>query len=204
MRTKDEEKMNKIIKYIDDYYFENNYTPTISEISDAMEMSKGNVHAYITEMSERGMIDRTSGEWRGIRTREINKIDVNMRKIPLVGVIACGAPIWAEENIESYLPISKDLIGNGEFFALRAKGKSMTGAGIDDGDIVFIRKQNFANEGQIIVALVDDQDVTLKRFYIDESKKKIKLHPENEDYEDMFFDEIAIQGVAVKILKEIE
>jgi repressor LexA len=204
MRTKDEEKMNRIIKCIDDYYFENNYTPTISEISDAMEMSKGNVHAYITEMSERGMIDRMSGEWRGIRTREINKIDVNMRKIPLVGVIACGAPIWAEENIESYLPISKDLIGNGEFFALRAKGKSMTGAGIDDGDIVFIRKQNFANEGQIIVALVDDQDATLKRFFKDEDKKKIKLHPENENYEDMFFDEIAIQGVAVKILKEIE
>lgn len=204
MRTKDEEKMNKIIKFIDDYYFENNYTPTISEISDAMEMSKGNVHAYITEMSERGMIDRTSGEWRGIRTREINKIDVNMRKIPLVGVIACGAPIWAEENIESYLPISKDLIGYGEFFALRAKGNSMIGAGIDDGDIVFIRKQNYANEGQIIVALVDDQDATLKRFFKDEDKKKIKLHPENEDYEDMFFDEIAIQGVAVKILKEIE
>ena len=127
----------------------------------------------------------------------------NVNELAIVGRIACGTPILAEENIESYLTISGDFLGAGEFFALRAKGNSMINAGIDDGDIVIIKKQSAADEGQIVVAMVEDGDCTLKRYFIDRRKKKIRLHPENDNMEDMFYDKVEIQGIAVKIIKDI-
>ena len=124
--------------------------------------------------------------------------------IPIVGEIACGSPILAEENIESYLTISGSFLGDGEYFALIAYGDSMINAGIDDGDYVVIRKQSFANEGQIVVAMVNGGDCTLKRYYLEREKKRIRLHPENDDMADMYFSNIAIQGVAVKVIKNIK
>jgi len=123
--------------------------------------------------------------------------------VPLVGTIACGTPMLAEQNIESYIPISKELIGQGTFFALHAKGDSMINANIGDGDFVIVRQQNYANEGDIIVALIDEE-ATLKRYFLDKKQQKIRLHPENDELSDMFFDNINIQGVAVKVLKDLK
>ena len=119
------------------------------------------------------------------------------------GEIACGGPILAEENIESYVTFSKELLGSGKFFILRAKGDSMINAGINDGDLVIVRQQETAEIGQIVVALIGNE-ATLKRYYLDNKRKKIRLHPENDKMEDMFFDDIAIQGIAVKVLKDLE
>jgi len=124
--------------------------------------------------------------------------------MPVVGTIACGTPILAEENIESYLSISGKFLGPGVFFVLVAKGDSMINAGIDNGDYVIVRQQNSADEGQIVVALVEDGECTLKRYYKDEKRKKIRLHPENNEMEDMYFDTISIQGVAVKVIKNLD
>ena len=85
-----------------------------------------------------------------------------------------------------------------------AKGNSMINAGIEDGDYVIVRQQQTADEGQIVVAMVEDSECTLKRYYMDKSKKQIRLHPENDTMEDMFFDNISIQGIAVKVVKNLE
>ena len=94
------------------------------------------------------------------------------------------------------------MVGSGKFFALVAKGNSMINAGISDGDIVIIRLQNSAEEGQIVIARVDDE-ATLKRYYLDRKNKRIRLHPENDEMQDMFYDQVDIQGVAVKVIKDL-
>ena len=112
-----------------------------------------------------------------------------------------GVPKFAEENIEEYVCLPESLFGRGEFFLLRARGDSMIGAGIEDGDLVLIRQQNTAEYNQIVVALVDDE-ATLKRFRPNEDH--ICLHPENNRYEDIIVDSCLIQGVAVKVIKDLD
>lgn len=202
MRSKDIEKMQNIIDYIDNIYFETNYVPTMQEIADAMGMTKSNVSGYVKEMTERGLLTVNNG-WRGICTNKMQKTLSNINRVPIVGTIACGTPMLAEENIESYITISTKLIGNGNFFILRASGESMINVGIEDGDLVLVRQQETAQEGQIVVALIDDS-TTLKRFYLDDERQQVRLHPENDTMEDMYYDNVAIQGVAVKVLKDLE
>ena len=200
MRNKDSEVMSKIIEYIDDVYITANRTPTMQEIADIVGMTKGTISKYIKEMTEKGMVENNGG-WYGIRTKKINKILGELCRVPIVGEIACGTPMLAEENIESYLTVSSSFLGQGKFFALKAHGNSMINANIKDGDFVIVRKQNTAEEGEIIVALIDDS-ATLKRFFIDEKKRKIRLHPENDEMQDMYFDKVEIQGVVKKIVKD--
>ena len=202
MRTKDTEKMNQIVAFIEERYMKDNTMPTINEIADFIDMEKGNVSRYLADMSERGLIDMSNG-LRNARTRNMNKVKNLIENVPIVGEIACGTPILAQENIESYVYLSRALLGEGKFYALRAKGHSMINANIDDGDIVIIRQQDTANEGQIIVALIDDE-ATLKRYYRDTKKRMVRLHPENDEMEDMYFKNIEIQGVVKKVLKDVE
>ena len=201
MRSKNEEIMCQINEYIDEFYFANGFVPTIQEIADIIGFNKGTISRYIQDMADKGMIDLTNG-WRSIRTKKMSKVKTGTVHIPLVGVIACGTPMFAEENIESYVTITADFLGQGSFFALRARGNSMIGANIEDGDIVLVRKQDTAEIGEIIVALINDE-ATLKRYFVDGKKKKVRLHPENPDLADMYFDQIEIQGVVKKVIKEV-
>ena len=201
MKVMNEDNFSAIIAYIDEYYNTNGKVPTQQEIADAVGLNKSNVSRNLKVMKERGLIDLDGG-WGGIKTSKIQKRNIELNYVPVVGTIACGTPMLAEQNIERYIPISKELIGNGNFFALHASGNSMINANIEDGDFVIVRQQNHANEGEIIVALIDDE-TTLKRYYLDRKKHKVRLHPENDDMEDMYFDSINIQGVAVKVLKDL-
>lgn len=200
MRSKSNDKMIRIVEYINDRYFDENYIPTMQEIADYMGMSKGNVSDYLKEMSSLGMIDMNGG-WRNLSTNKIDKVLSDISRVPIVGSIACGTPMLAEENIDSYLTISGSFLGPGKYFGLKATGNSMIKANINDGDIVIVRQQNTANEGDIIVALIDDK-ATLKRYYKDTLKRMVRLHPENDEMEDMFYKNVAIQGIAVKIVKD--
>lgn len=201
MRYKSEETMQSIIDFIDDYYFKNNYTPTLIEIAQKVGIDKSNVSRYLKEMSQKGLIDLSHG-YRKIKTDKISKSDTSLARVPVVGTVACGNPIFAEENVESYLTISASFLGSGEHFALKAKGDSMINAGIEDGDYVIARKQNMAQEGQIVVALVGDS-ATLKRYFIDKQKKMIRLHPENDSMQDLYFEKADIQGVVKKVIKDV-
>ena len=202
MRTKNLDLMEQILKFIDNSYSINGRSPTIREIASSLQISVGCVANYITEMTNRKMLVNNGGS-RGIMTMKMAKTNNSVSNLPVVGSIACGSPLLAEENIECYLPIPKEFLGNGEFFILQANGDSMIDAGINNGDYVIIRKQETAEQGQIIVDLIDNE-ATLKRYYIDRKKRKVRLHPENRNMEDMYFNSIAIQGVAIKVIKDIQ
>ena len=202
MKVMSEDNFSAIIAFIDEYYNTNGKVPTLQEIADEVHLNKSNVSRNLKVMKERGLIDLDGG-WGGIKTSKIQKRNTELNYVPLVGTIACGTPMLAEQNIESYIPISKELIGQGTFFALHAKGDSMINANIEDGDFVIVRQQNYANEGDIIVALIDEE-ATLKRYFLDKKQQKIRLHPENDELSDIFFDNINIQGVAVKVLKDLK
>lgn len=201
MRSKDMGLMMKISDFIDNQYNKIGRTPTAREISSEFDISLSTVSKYVNAMIENGMLEY-NGDWRTIKTLSMKKQSQDIVYLPVVGTIACGGPITAEQNIETYLPIPTSFIGKGKFFILKARGNSMINAGINDGDIIIVRKQETAEEGQIVVALIDNE-VTLKRYYLDREKQKVRLHPENDEMEDMYFDNIQIQGIAIKLFKDI-
>lgn len=203
MRTKNENTMQEIIDFINARFFADRTVPSIQEIADEVGLNKSNVSRYLTAMEEKGMISR-NGSYYGLETNSMKKVSRNLQQLPIVGDIACGTPILAEQNIESYLSISGNFLGAGNHFVLMAKGNSMINVGIEDGDYVVVRQQPSAEEGQIVVAMTEDGECTLKRYYKDKRRRKIRLHPENDDMEDMYFDNIEIQGIAVKVIKNLE
>lgn len=202
MRSKNEQTLSAILTLINDCYFQEGAYPSLQQIANAVGLSTTQTYRYVDELIKRGEIDK-KGKFGDLQTKEIANTICNNNRLPIVGEIACGGPILAEENIESYVTFSKELLGSGKFFILRAKGDSMINAGINDGDLVIVRQQETAEIGQIVVALIWNE-ATLKRYYLDNKRKKIRLHPENDKMEDMFFDDIAIQGIAIKVLKDLE
>ena len=201
MRSKNKELMKSIIDFVDDTYERTGRTPTYREIGNELSMTSSCVSNYLKEMADKDLVSLT-GDARGITTKKMQLSKNELINVPVIGTISCGTPLFAEENIDRYIPIPKSLVGNGNFFILTANGTSMINANIDDGDMVIVRQQETAEIGQIIVALIDDE-ATLKRFYIDEKNKKVRLHPENDSMEDMYFDKVQIQGVAVKVIKDV-
>jgi len=125
-----------------------------------------------------------------------------MRSVAILGAVPCGPLTEVEEYVEGYVRLPESLIGHGRFFLLTASGNSMVGAGIQDGDLVLIRQQETAEIGDIVVALVDNE-VTLKRLEFDEDRKSYYLHPENKRMRDIYVDQLTVQGVAVKVLKDL-
>lgn len=202
MRSKNEQTLSAILTLINDCYFQEGTYPSLQQIANAVGLSTTQTYRYVDELIKRGEIDK-KGKFGDLQTKEIANTICNNNRLPIVGEIACGGPILAEENIESYVTFSKELLGSGKFFILRVKGDSMINAGINDGDLVIVRQQETAEIGQIVVALIGNE-ATLKRYYLDNKRKKIRLHPENDKMEDMFFDDIAIQGIALKVLKDLE
>ena len=201
MRSKSLDLMNRIIDFVDKEYASKGRAPTLTEIAETLHIAKSTASVYIADMAEKGMIKSNFGS-RGIITKKMMKTRQETKQVPVVGSIACGVPIFAEENIERYIPIPKDFLGNGNFFILQAQGNSMINAGIADGDYVIVRQQETAEIGQIVVALIGEE-ATLKRYYIDREKRKIRLHPENNRMKDMYYDSITIQGVAIKVIKDL-
>ena len=201
MRTKNQELMTKMINFIDSEYQKNGSAPTLREIASEFNITSACVSHYLTEMKEKGLI-QSSGKSRGVKTSKMQSMLNEVSYLPVVGSIACGTPILAEENIEKYLPVPNDFLGAGKFFILRANGNSMIKVGIEDGDYVIVKQQETAEIGQIVVALINDE-ATLKRYYLDNGKQQVRLHPENDEMKDMYFKNIVIQGIAVKVIKDL-
>ena len=197
MRSKDKTLMTSIEQFVSSYTDNYGISPTMQEVADGVGVSKATVHRYISQMCEDGTIDFSG--WRTMRT---TKTRTQAISVPVLGEIACGIPKYAEENIEEYVRLPVSLFGQGQFFILRAYGDSMVEAGIDDGDLVLVRQQDTAEEGQIVVALMEDE-ATLKRFYPEPENHRIRLHPENLRMADIYVDKCEIQGVAVKVLKDL-
>lgn len=198
MRTKDPKYFEMIEKFIDGYKDKYGSSPSTQEIGDAVGLSKSGAFYYLSYMRENGMI-RYEG-YRNIITKKQEKRNEETVEVPVLGRVSCGVPKYAEGNIEEYVRLPVSIFGRGEFYILVANGDSMTDIGIDDGDRVLIRSQDYAEPGQVVVALMEDE-ATLKRYYPE--KGRVRLHPENEHMDDIYVDDCVIQGVAVKVLKDI-
>ena len=198
MQYKKPEYCAMIEDYINSYRNRQGSAPSVRQIAAGVGLAVGTVSKYLSYMRENGVLDYDGH--RSVTTRKTRGL-MNMLYVPLLGAVSCGVPKFAEENIEEYVCLPESLFGKGDYFLLRAKGDSMTGAGIEDGDLVLIRQQTTADYTQIVVALVDDE-ATLKRFR--PKKDHVILHPENNRYEDIIVDSCLIQGVAVKVIKDLE
>ena len=197
MRSKDPEIMKRIVDFVEAYHLDYNSSPSLRVIADGVGIGSTTVYRYLMEMNERGMI---CYDGKTIRNEKINKSQRGTIRAAVIGRIACGIPNLAEPHVEGYVNLPESLFGQGNFYILRASGCSMTEAGIDDGDLVVIREQNTAEDGQIVVALVDDE-ATLKRFF--HEGDRIRLHPENPRMKDIFVTDCRIQGVAVKVIHDL-
>lgn len=202
MRSKSKELMDNIYKYVNQFCIAHSRTPSTAEISQALHVSKGTIHNYLKEMDVRGMLFYQNGELRTSVTSQVNTDQVG---IPIAGAIPCGTPEEEVENIEEYISMPRAVVGNGDFFILRASGDSMVDAGIDSGDLVVVRRQLEASPGQIVAALVDGGS-TLKRLRYDDDADRYILCPENrrKNYPNIEGHDISIQGVAIRVLKELE
>ena len=193
------EKAAIIEQYISNYLDTYGKSPRIVDISDGTGISKASVSRIInTHLKAEG---RVEGDFKGnIMTNKWRRMLDSCVMVPIVGKIACGLPTLAEENIEDYVSLPKQIIGNGHFFILKAQGNSMIGAGINEGDYVVIRQQQTADNGDIVVALIDNE-ATLKRLYKDCKEMQYRLHPENPESQDIYTDNCLIQGVVVSVIK---
>jgi len=200
MRKKNPELYQAIKTYVERHYEKDGRSPTVREIEVGTGITRPTVQRYLTAMRESGEIEYNGV--RGVKTQLMSKTTYETASVAMVGDIACGTPIYAEENIQEYYRFPVALLGQGKFFLLRAKGESMIDAGIGDGDLVLVRQQITAEPGQIVVALIDDE-ATLKRFYPEPENHRVRLHPENETMEDIFVENCLVQGVAVKVLKDL-
>ena len=201
MRSKNQELFTLLERYIDAYIDSQGVSPSTREIAAGTGLSLATVSRYLSHMRENGMIDYVGH--RNIITQQKRMTATSSNRVPVLGAVSCGIPKFAEGNIEEYVQLPTAIFGKGSYFLLRASGDSMIEAGIDDGDLVLVRQQDHADPGQIVVALIDEDEATLKRFYPEPSKGIIRLHPENSALDDIIVESCAIQGVAVHAVKSL-
>ena len=201
MRSKNQEYFTLIERYIDTYTDSHGVSPSTREIAAGTGLSLATVSRYLSYMRENGMIDYVGQ--RNIITQRKRMTSIGFNKVPLLGAVSCGIPKFAEGNIEEYVQLPTALFGKGEFFLLRASGDSMIEAGIDNGDLVLVKHQDHAAPGQIVVALIGDDEATLKRFYPEPQNGIIRLHPENPALDDIIVENCSIQGIAVHVMKSL-
>lgn len=196
---------DKILKYIKSEIEIKGYPPTIREIGVAVGLSSSStVHSHLERMEKKGLIRRDPTKPRTIDVlgsqcyRESNNEELLM--IPMVGKVTAGQPITAVENIEEYFPFKKGSI-NASSFMLEVRGDSMIMAGIHNGDYVIVRQQPEAENGEIVVALTEQDEATVKTFY--KEKNHIRLQPENSTMEPLIYKQVKILGKVVGVLRSI-
>ena len=198
MRQKNPKYMKEIEAFVDDFYSKHHKTPSCREIAENTTLQRSAVQKYLTTMNDQGMIKY---DGKMIRTRRMQSYAPDTTSVGVIGTIACGPLSMEEEAVEQYVDLPTSLFGSGDFFILHASGDSMTGAGIDNGDLVLIRKQEEAHNGDIVVAYIEGEGNTLKRFK--RYGRTVFLHPENPKYTDIPLKNCKIQGVAVWIFKQV-
>ena len=204
MRIKNPEVMQAICSYVDWYYREKHTTPSTSEIAEGVGVSKATSYRYLVAMNENGMI---SYDGKSIITRQISKCTSDYFSAPVVGSIRCGDPELEEENVEEYVSLPKSIFGEGKFYILYARGDSMVDAGIEDGDMIVIRMQESAAVGDIVVALDENNENTLKMYGgIDGDTGDIILRYANEKKypgRRILVKQLRVQGVAKQVIKSL-
>lgn len=194
---KTEEKINKVYEFTVEFIRENGFPPSVREICSKLNIkSTATAYSYIERLKSKGLLDKSPMKKRAIT---LSHQSPQFKSVPLVGTIRAGEPIFAVENLDGYYPLPEEFDTGGDEFALKVQGESMVNVGIYEGDIIIVNKQSYANNGEIVVALVDDS-ATVKRFY--RRNGKVILHPENDNMQDMVFDNVLILGVVKGLMRK--
>ncbi len=217
MRKKDPNELNKrekaILKFIEKQVTENGYPPSVREIGKAVGLSStATVHTYLTSLAKKGYIKKETQKGRTLKLlkgglagqQKIEEKSVytnkEMVEVPIVGKISAGQPLLAVENVVDTFPIPLDFVGNSESFMLVVRGESMIEAGILDGDYILVKKQETARNGEIIVALIEDE-ATVKTFY--KEKDYIRLQPENSTMDPIIVPDCKILGKVAGVFRKM-
>ena len=201
-------QQQKLLQFINNFQLKSNVTPSFDEMKDGLGLkSKSGIHRILSALEERGYIKKLINRARAI---EVLKFPNNKTKysnnnsitIPILGKIAAGHPIEAITDNTNYIDIPQSLLGKGEYFLLEVEGDSMINAGIFDGDQVIIEKRNDAKNGEIVVALIDNNEATLKRIY--KRGQQLALQPENPAFKTVIYgpDRVQIQGILKQLIRK--
>lgn len=196
-------KQEQVLDFIKQHLMAKSYPPTVREICEAVGLkSTSSVHAHLETLEKKGYIRRDQEKTRAIEIIDddfgFNPFSREMVNIPMVGTVAAGVPLLAEQNITEYFPVPADMLPNAETFMLRVKGDSMVNMGIYEGDQLIIKRQNTASNGDVVVALVDDS-ATVKRFY--KENGHYRLQPENDFMEPIIVNECSVLGKVIGLIR---
>ena len=202
-------RQQEIWKYLTDYVDEHGYPPTVREIGEAVGLaSPSTVHAHLANLERAGLIKRDPTKPRALELRRDPKPvaqAAEVHRLPLLGEIAAGGPLLADQNVEEYYAVPQQLSRGGEEFLLRVKGDSMINAGILEGDLVVVRRAQTASDGEIVVALAGDQEwadeATVKRFFRENGR--VRLQPENDALEPIYADHVQVLGIVTGVFRTL-
>ena len=200
-------RQEDVLQYIKKYVVDHGFPPSTREIGAALGLSSpATVHTHLKKLEDAGCIRKTNSKFRTIEIVGENefaqKDDPELVKVPLLGKVACGNPIEAIENPSEWFTLPASLIPSREtIFTLECTGESMINVGIYDGDVVIVQKQNVARNGDIVVAMTDDNEVTLKTFY--KEKDHIRLQPENDTMSPIILNNCVILGKAIGLYRSL-
>lgn len=195
------EKQKEILEFVKEQILNKGYPPAVREICEAVHLkSTSSVHSHLETLEKNGYIRRDPAKPRAIEIVDdnFNFTRKEMSYVPVIGTVTAGQPILAVENIESYFPMPTDCLPNAETFMLKVKGNSMIGAGIYDGDQILVKQQNYANNGDFVVALLDDS-VTVKTYYKEEDH--FRLQPENDTMSPIIVKDLEILGKVIGLFR---
>jgi repressor LexA len=205
-------RQSEILDFVQSYVARNSYPPSVRDICEAVGLSStSTVHAHLSTLEEKGFIRRDGSVARAISVvgsvteapelEDSTEVLRNVISLPLIGQVAAGTPILAEENIEESLPLPRQVVGDSASFMLTIRGDSMIDAGIMNGDYVVVREQPTANNGDIVVALIDSE-ATVKTYH--REKDRIRLQPENSTMEPIYVrDNVTILGKVIALLRRV-
>lgn len=202
------DKQMKVLEYVKEKIKKDGYAPSVREICQALGFkSTSTVHGYLARLQKKGLIQKAALKPRTIRItdeEDSNQTSFYSSKemvdVPIVGKVTAGMPILAVENVEDSFPLPVDFVGNSESFMLRVRGDSMIEAGILDGDLVLVKKQNTAENGDIVVALIEDE-ATVKTFF--KEKDHIRLQPQNSFMQPIIVQNCSILGKVAGVFRKI-
>ena len=194
-----QQNQQRILDFIKHEIEEKGYPPSVREICAAVGLkSTSTVHAHLNHLEEQGLIRRDS-----TKPRALEVVDGTLsrgRSVPLVGRVTAGMPVLAVENIEDYLTLPREMVGKDEMFCLRVTGESMIDIGILDGDIVVLRQQDTAENGEIVVAMTPDDEATLKRIFYEDDR--VRLQPENSTMDPIYVENATVLGKLVALIRQ--
>lgn len=193
------ENQQKILDFIKAEIEDKGYPPSVREICTAVGLrSTSTVHAHLNHLEEQGLIRRDSTKPRALEV--LDGSHARGRSVPLVGRVTAGQPILAVENIEDYLMLPQNMLGKDDLFCLRVQGESMIDIGILDGDIVVLRQQDTAENGEIVVAMTPDDEATLKRIFYEDGR--VRLQPENRTMQPIYAPSATVLGKLVALIRQ--